>query len=77
MSAFKKWLLYRLLAKEIGVTADADTSIEELSVNEYTLISFRNNDIQTVREGVMAWALHAPTPGIGNKSWEDFINAIK
>lgn len=69
-------MLFRLLAKELGIKRGGKIRLDSLALSEYALKVFSNNEIVTVKDAVLAYCLHKPTPGIGNGTWEDFLHAV-
>ncbi len=72
----KTRLLYILLAQRLGVIQDRDTPLHELDISDYTFTVMDNNGLRTVEDAVIAYCLHHPTPGVGEGSWNDFLNCV-
>jgi hypothetical protein len=72
----KTRLLFTLLAHRLGVVADRHEELSELDISDYTFTVMENNGLRTVEDALFAYCLHNPTPGIGQGSWNDFLNNV-
>lgn len=76
LSKFSNFLLTRLLAKRLGIIQPMDKAITDLSMDQYAQVVFADNDLETVGEALIAYCLHHSTPGIGDNTWNDFLNQV-
>lgn len=70
-------LLFAVISNKLQLTIDGNVKVKDLNVAEYTLDAFVRCDLSLVSDIVIAYCLNEETPGIGDKSWEDFFNAVE
>lgn len=65
-----------VIATEMDIDIPLDTQLKDLDLNEYTQEAFDRLKIMTVRDAMFYRCFDLPTPGVGEKSWENLMDAI-
>lgn len=76
MERFFDWVLYLLVIRKLKITARGNDSLDAFELSGYTRRVLSDNGINTVKDGVMAYALKHDLAGVGKKTWNEFLSVV-
>lgn len=69
--------LFIIAANHHNVSVLGTTPIEKLDLSDYVKQTLSQGDFKTVEEVLYSYCMHEKIPGMGEKSWKAFFEAIK